>query len=287
MNDNRIINYFSINRNGGSATSPLIGTYCGTSIPKTIKSFSNKMYLKFKSDVSQHEAGFNIEYDGTATGCGGIVSGNRGSVTSPNYPEHYASNTICAWKIMVNRGSTIQIIFTDVDLEASQSSSCNFDYIEIFDGADISSKSLGRYCSPDNHPLNLESTSNIMFIRMKTDNSENGRGFSIRYISNCNRTLDNNFGIIESPNYPNSYPSGVNCLWTIKAPIGNKVHLDFDDFSLESGPLGVNNSCTYDFVKIKTSDSNTHNLNPEEHYGPYCSVNPGNITSNNNVIEIK
>ena len=55
-------------RNGGYATSPLVGRFCGSEIPPIIPSFSNTLYLKFKSDSSHYGGGFNILWDGTATG---------------------------------------------------------------------------------------------------------------------------------------------------------------------------------------------------------------------------
>lgn len=125
-----------------------------------------------------------------------------------------------------------------------------------------------------------------MFIRMKSDGSNNGRGFSIRYQSNCNITLENYFGIIESPNHPNNYPSNINCAWKIKAPLGNKVHIDFDAFSMESGPdySSEDQKCRFDYLKISTSDESQHN--EAESFGPFCSEMPGNITINNNLVEI-
>lgn len=74
-------------RNGGSDKSPLIGTFCGNDILPRIKSFSNQLYLRFKTDSSNERKGFEIEYDTTTTGCGGAFTNTlRGSITSPNYP---------------------------------------------------------------------------------------------------------------------------------------------------------------------------------------------------------
>lgn len=52
-------------RNGGTSNSPLQGKYCGgiDSIPNTIKSFSHQMYIKFVSDTTDSEKGFEIEWD--------------------------------------------------------------------------------------------------------------------------------------------------------------------------------------------------------------------------------
>lgn len=48
--------------------SPIIGQYCGTTIPKQIPSQSNKIYLQFNSDLSKNEKGFKIKWSSTATG---------------------------------------------------------------------------------------------------------------------------------------------------------------------------------------------------------------------------
>ena len=55
-------------RNGGYLTSPLLGRFCGNRIPSTIPSFSNQLFLKFSSDNSLSARGFEVSWDGTATG---------------------------------------------------------------------------------------------------------------------------------------------------------------------------------------------------------------------------
>lgn len=64
------------------------------------------------------------------TGCGGVLLNSpRGSITSPNYPQQYSEESQCDWRITVNQGSTIQLIFSDIDLEAQES--CAFDALEV------------------------------------------------------------------------------------------------------------------------------------------------------------
>ena len=40
---------------------------------------------------------------------------------------------------------------------------------------------------------------------------------------------------IQSPNYPSSYSEHLRCIWTLNAPPGNLVQVDFSDFDTESG----------------------------------------------------
>lgn len=73
--------------------------------------------------------GFEIEWDATSTGCGGVLDNSpRGSITSPNYPQPYGESAQCEWRISVNAGSTIQLVFTDLDME--EHSTCIFDSIQ-------------------------------------------------------------------------------------------------------------------------------------------------------------
>ncbi|KAF5282685.1 hypothetical protein FQA39_LY17492 [Lamprigera yunnana] len=217
-------------RNGGTSSSPLIGKYCGTNIPKEIPSHANQMYLHFHSDSPLVVRGFKITWESAATGCGGVLTSPKGSIISPFYPESYNENTDCFWKISVSAGSTVQIVFVDIELE--NHSDCLLDYVELLDGPNTNSKSLGKFCQGMNGP-SVESSSNVMSVLFRVDESFQGRGFHIQYNTVCKTTLTGFRGAIESPNYPNKYPFDVDCTWTIKVPQGNKINITFAHFELE------------------------------------------------------
>ncbi|XP_049631656.1 mannan-binding lectin serine protease 1 isoform X3 [Suncus etruscus] len=61
--------------------------------------------------------------------------------------------------------------------------------------------------------------------------------------------LNNMFGQIQSPGYPDSYPSDSEVTWNITAPEGFRIKLYFMHFNLESSYL-----CEYDYVKVETED---------------------------------
>ena len=49
----------------------------------------------------------------------------------------------------------------------------------------------------------------------------------------CNEWLDLTNGVLTSPNYPNDYPKGMECAWTIIAPHEHQiVKLEFVDFEV-------------------------------------------------------
>lgn len=57
--------------------------------------------------------------------------------------------------------------------------------------------------------------------------------------------LTDMFGEIQSPNFPDSYPSDSEVTWNISVPDGFKIKLYFMHFDLESSYL-----CEYDYVKV-------------------------------------
>ncbi|XP_066158935.1 cubilin [Euwallacea fornicatus] len=272
-------------RNGGYSSSPLIGTYCGTKIPKTIPSHANKLYLKFNSDMSRTAAGFMIEWTSATTGCGGTLMSSTGSITSPQYPEPYSKNAECIWNIFVNIGSKIKFIFSDLDLESQ--TNCTMDYVQFFDGPTTSSKSVGKYCTPQMDFIS--STSNEMTVLFRSDVSFQGRGFHLKYFILCDNTLTGYGGIIESPNFPSEYPKDQNCNWKIVVPKGNKINISFSDFSIEETAATEHKQCNYDYIEILYGEENNYEFNDDTDdtvwttYKRFCGQeNPGIIALNSN-----
>lgn len=100
-----------------------------------------------------------------------------GEIISPNYPEPYTHNADCYWKIAVATGSIVQIVIADLELE--DSTRCRFDFIEIFEGI-THRVSKGRYCGV-NYPKIIQSKSNEMTVRFRSDFTTSARGFHLKY----------------------------------------------------------------------------------------------------------
>ena len=78
-------------------------------------------------------------------------------------------------------------------------------------------------------------------------------------------------GRISSPQYPDSYPPGVECIWTVSASAGSLVSLNFESFNLEAS-----DNCNSDYVDVY--EDGPHG----DHVGRYCGSDvPTNITSAN------
>ncbi|XP_028157640.1 cubilin homolog [Ostrinia furnacalis] len=278
-------------RNGLSMTSPLIGKYCGSFKSKVIKSMTNSLSLHFHSDFYLTGKGFKVEWKSTATGCGGTLTSSSGSITSPNYPENYNENAECFYRIVTSQGSRIRISFTELDLE--RTALCRDDYVEIFDGRDETSSSLGRHCIMSNKVTNIQTKSNAAFIKFRSDYYNSGKGFLINYETICQNNITGMYGIIESPDYPSHYPERLNCLWTISVPQGNKINITFTHFDIfyrasyhhyygTSMPRRSRGSnCRDDYLQIKESNEVDFN-------GKYCGhIAPVLHTTSSNSLQIK
>lgn len=188
-------------RNGRQSNSPLIGIFCGNDPMPEIVSHSNYLFLRFISDLSLQNYGFKLLYEAMATGCGGLLTADSGSIESPGYPGRYYSNMNCEWQIRISQGSKISMVISAIDIEASNSGLCKFDYLEFFDGPSDGSPSLGKFCDNLNNVVKtmFVSKTNQLFIRFVTDHSGVHGGFRLTYRTLCNQTFAGRHGIIESP----------------------------------------------------------------------------------------
>lgn len=55
-------------RDGSTSSSPLLGTFCGASIPPRVQSTQRSMYVRFKTDSSVNNHGFEAAYGSALEG---------------------------------------------------------------------------------------------------------------------------------------------------------------------------------------------------------------------------
>ncbi|XP_072197065.1 scavenger receptor cysteine-rich domain-containing protein DMBT1 [Excalfactoria chinensis] len=125
--------------------------------------------------------------------CGGLISNSSGTLQSPNHPGSYPNNADCVWEIQVPNNFRVMLTFRDIEM---QSSRCQYDYIEVYDGPPHSSPLLGRICAGSF--LTYTSSSNLMSIRFHSDSRYTSRGFRAHYSS---IPADHNIALMCLPDY--------------------------------------------------------------------------------------
>ncbi|XP_042234472.1 neuropilin and tolloid-like protein 2 [Homarus americanus] len=98
---------------------------------------------------------------------------------SPLYPNDYPKDTECILRLEAAYGYVIRIDFRDYfDMEPSEK--CEFDFLEVRDGAHGYSDLKGRYCGHDFPPI-ITSKDSHLWLRFTSDETIEYKGFKAVY----------------------------------------------------------------------------------------------------------
>ncbi|XP_047618644.1 deleted in malignant brain tumors 1 protein-like [Phacochoerus africanus] len=111
--------------------------------------------------------------------CGGLLTNNSGSFSSPWYPKKYPTDVVCVWDIQVESRARVRLTFEVVKMENFYG--CPYDFIEIFDGPQNESFSLGKFCSGTT-PM-FTSSANRLTVVFHSDAIVTNVGFYASYES--------------------------------------------------------------------------------------------------------
>ncbi|XP_069077862.1 astacin-like metalloendopeptidase isoform X2 [Pleurodeles waltl] len=194
--------------------------------------------------------------------CSTLLSSANGSLASANHPENYANNASCLWLIRIQR-QQVALQFDAFDLQDSPD--CTSDYVTVYDGASRASpKLLHRACGSDPLPL-LVASGTGMLVEFVSDGAVTRSGFNASYGSvECGGSFTRDNGVITSPGFPEAYPNSVDCVWSILAPVGQQIQLEFTSFDVERFP-----DCGCDYLVVKDGGTTNSPL-----LGKYCGNSP-------------
>ncbi|XP_071808298.1 bone morphogenetic protein 1 homolog [Asterias amurensis] len=306
-------------RDGHWRFSPVLGRFCGSSVPATIVSTDSRLWIELKSSPTGNAVsrGFSAHYEAI---CGGNISKETGMLQSPNYPDDYRPDKSCVWLLTMPDGFQVGLNFQSFEVERHDN--CIYDYVEVRDGHDDESPLIGKYCGYI-LPEDIKSSSNKLRVKFVSDGTVNKGGFSAAFFKEddecssessggceqicvntigsyhcecepgfelksdgvscevaCGGFLTSLQGNITSPSYPDLYPRDKNCVWHLVAPSLYRISLQFLSFELEG-----NDVCKYDYVEVRSGLTEVGDL-----HGKFCGDElPETITSryNNMRIEFK
>jgi hypothetical protein len=159
---------------GNSTSSPVLGTYSGSTLPNDITSTGPQMLVRFQTNGSTVANGWKASYRCTyPIYCSGIVNytATSGTINDGSTAEDYTYNHLCRWTITPPDVSSITLSFSSFDLASNDS-------LRIYDQvANIKVASYSGNSIPASQTYN---TSKLM-IFFKSDGYINSQGFDASY----------------------------------------------------------------------------------------------------------
>lgn len=121
---------------------------------------------------------------------------------------------------------------------------------QIHDGENIADRVIGKYCGFNlPHNGSIISTKNSLYLRYESNSTNVHNNFSFNWVS-IPPVCGGNFiykshGSISSPGSPGKYPVNRDCFWTVTAPPGKKIMLNFFTLQIKSD---IN--CSTDYLEV-------------------------------------
>ena len=198
--------------NGPNASSPVLGSYSGTTIPPTINSTGGQMYVRFISDGSGSSKGWSATYTSTSPiFCSGVVTLTAAADTfnDGSGPYNYVENANCKWLIQPAGATQINIYFTSLDLENTN------DKIKIMDYSQNPSVLITTVTGSTIPAPIICNTSSLLMI-FTTNNTINKGGWEANY--NTIVGIDENEFVNNMNIFPNPANNNLNLSFNINTP---------------------------------------------------------------------
>ncbi|KAG8197227.1 hypothetical protein JTE90_011381 [Oedothorax gibbosus] len=175
------------------------------------------------------------------------VSGNGGTIHSPNFPNKYPSNADCRWILTTDDpNGTIFLRINILQLEPD--TNCKLDYLQIHLGLTSLSPALDPLCGNIRDKV-IKTNSTTLLLVFHSDSVYEDGGFSVDYFTqsagDCKAKLTDSTGVIRSPGFPKNYPDNTDCWTLVTVRKDKRIALNFESLDLEYGE-----NCTFDYVQV-------------------------------------
>ncbi|CAL4062888.1 unnamed protein product, partial [Meganyctiphanes norvegica] len=183
-------------RNGESSSAPELGKYSGVTLPPSVRTTGNKVFISFISDYVSTSTGFSLTWntiDEKCT-CGGNYSTDSGTICLPitSYGK-YMDNMNCTW--IINSAVPLDISFSSFNTKSGK------DILTIRNGSSSESVLIGNF-SGNALPETLKMKTKDAYIQFTSNVRTVGNGFVLHWnISHPGSTTSNTNSSTESSTY--------------------------------------------------------------------------------------
>ncbi len=177
---------------GSNASAPVLGTFSGSTLPSTVTSSGNRMYITFNTDASENANGFLAEYScSLPVFCSGTVNltAPSGTFSDGSGSKNYNNRILCRWWIKPPNASTLTLNFTSLDTETGA------DIVRVMQTP--GNAILGDF-SGNTLPGPIFSSTGQVMIIFSSNDFNTAQGFTAQYTTTT-------VGVSEIENFENFY----------------------------------------------------------------------------------
>ncbi|KAK7481053.1 hypothetical protein BaRGS_00027689, partial [Batillaria attramentaria] len=174
-------------RDGSSEFSPLIGQYCGTSLPPSLSSTETSMWIRFYSDsvTDPNSIGYEATYQAVEKECESqLMTAPEGNFSSPGFPLRYPADTYCIWTITVDPGDVIEMTFVEFSV-GTRNRECYGAYVRLYDSVTVDVDTvIDTFCGDSEVPkITTRGNSLTVVLNSFSYSSATANGFRASYVS--------------------------------------------------------------------------------------------------------
>ncbi len=187
---------------GNSTSSPVLGTFSGSTLPNDITSTGPQMLVRFQTNGSTVANGWKASYRCLyPLYCSGItnLTAPSGTISDGSASDNYSYNHLCRWTITPTDATSITLNFSAFDLATNDS-------LRIYD--QVANVKVAAYSGTSIPPSHTYNTSKLMLL-FKTDGYLNAQGFDASYTSTSSG-MEENGNLKQFAVYPNPANTNLN-----------------------------------------------------------------------------
>lgn len=186
--------------NGETTSSPVIGTYSGTTLPSAVSVPGPKALVRFQTNATVVKDGFLLNY--TSTNAESFCSSTKllttatGSVSDGSATSNYNNNTYCRWFIQPAGATSITLTFSSFNVSAE-------DEVVIYNRSANPIQQIGKYSGSSLPPV-IVCPAGRLGIEFISDNDNIGQGWDATWTSTGSSSsiqkIDGIYGLSLFPN---------------------------------------------------------------------------------------
>jgi hypothetical protein len=162
---------------GPDASSTILGTYSGSTLPSSITSTSPSVFVSFTSNSSTVSPGWQISYTSAPIiFCNGttLLTAPSDTFSDGSGGSAYSNSANCKWRIEPSNAASVTLSFSAFETESTN------DFVKIYDPT---SSTLLATLSGSSIPSPITSTSGKMLVLFSSDLSTTSSGWNASYTS--------------------------------------------------------------------------------------------------------